>query len=165
MKAKKILMIIFGVIALAINVFIIVEGFIGVEKSASTSIGFTDALIKFVESINPASHIGDNKEQVHAVVRKLFGHFFLFGASGLFTTLTFLMIDDVMINRKLETSLAIISVGLTVAVSSELAQLFSPGRFGLFTDVLIDFAGFIVFFAITFLIAYLINNKRKVKME
>ena len=65
MKVKKILMIIFGVIALAINVYIMVEAFTGVEESAKTSMGVSEAIIKFVEDINPSSHIGDDPKKVH----------------------------------------------------------------------------------------------------
>lgn len=165
MKAKKILMIIFGVIALAINVYIMVEAFTGVEESAKTSMGVSEAIIKFVEDINPSSHIGDDPKKVHDVVRKLFGHFLLFGASGLFTGLTLVMLDDVMVDKKVEVTLAGLSLGLVVSIFSEIAQIITPGRYGLFTDVLIDFLGFSVFFEIVFLITYLIYRKKKGKKE
>lgn len=161
MKVKNILMIIFGVIAIAINVFIIVQACEGVEKSSQTSMNFSEAVIKFIEGINPSSHIGDDPDKVHAVIRKLFGHFLLFGTSGLFTALTIILIDDAMLSHKIEIILAGVGVGLSIALFSEFMQLFAPGRYGLFTDVLIDFAGFAIFFAITFIVVYLIYNKRK----
>ena len=165
MKTKNILMIIFGTIAFAINFYIIFEGFVPVESSAATSVGFTDTLIDIIKSIFPSSGIDSDREAVHAVVRKLFGHFLLFGASGLFTALTFMMLDDVMIDKKLQVVLAGLAVGLSVSIFSEIAQLFAPGRFGLFTDVLLDFAGFTVFFAIVYLLSYLIIRKKNKKQE
>ena len=160
MKTKNILMIIFGAIAFAINFYIVYEGFVPVESSAATSVGFAETLINIIKSVVPSSNIDSNPEAVHAVVRKLFGHFLLFGASGLFTGLCLVMLGREIVGKELEIFLSGLAAGLSVSIFSEVAQLFAPGRFGLFTDVLIDFAGFVVFFAITFIVAYLIIHKK-----
>lgn len=162
MKRRNILMIIFGVIALAINVLIIVESLKGGSSSSTSSYGFTQMIIDFIKWINPSSHIDENPEKVHAVVRKLFGHFLLFGASGIFTTLTIGMLDEATTTKKKEFIISSLMVGLTLAITSELIQIVVPERYGTPIDMLIDFSGYILFFAITFFILYIIQYKSEV---
>lgn len=158
MKARKILFIIFAVIAIAINVLIIVLSAADGERSGSQSLGFTRMIVNLINTMFPNSPITQDQDHLHHVVRKLFGHFLLFGVSGLFTTLTLIFVDDIMKNRKIETIVFTLTIGLTIATISECIQLFTPGRAGAILDILIDFSGYLLFTIIIFFILFLINK-------
>jgi len=158
MKARRILFIIFAVIALAINVLIIVLSATNGEMSGNQSLGFTKMIVNLINAMFPNSPITQDQDYLHHVVRKLFGHFLLFGGSGLFTTLALMFTDDIMKNRKIETIVFSLTIGLTIATISECIQLFTPGRAGAVTDILIDFSGYLLFTIIIFFILFLINK-------
>ena len=158
MKIRKILLISFAVIALAINILIIVLSATGADKSGSQSLGFTKMIINLINSIAPNSQIVQDQEKLHHIVRKVFGHFLLFGGSGLFTTLTLMFSGDIFKNRKIETLLFSSSIGLTIATISELIQIITPGRAGMFTDILIDFSGYLLFTILIYFVLFLIKK-------
>ena len=122
-----------------INVFIVVEGFIGGSDSASQSFSLTNLFIEFVRLI------------------------LLFGLSGLFTTLTMVFINDALLIHKKEILITSLFCGLSLAFISELAQGLTPGRYMSIIDMLIDLSGYISFGGITFIIAYLSYRKKKQK--
>ena len=161
MNTRKIFCYIFLALSVAINVFIIVEGAVNGSNSASQSMGFTQMFIELVKKIAPNSPIVLNPEVTHSVIRKLVGHFGLFGLSGILTTTALSLIDNAYINKKLEIIIASASTGLVIALISELMQLFTPGRYMSMIDVLIDYSGYILFGGITFLIFYLVNRKKQ----
>ena len=161
MKARKILLWVFAVIALAINVLIMVESFMGGDSSSSQSHGFTQMVIELIRAIDPNSILLEDVDTLHAVLRKLFGHFLLFGGSGLFTTLTLLMLEDAMEKRKRFVAIATFSFGLVWAAISELIQYFVPDRYGALTDILIDFSGYALFAVIVYVIFLIIYFKTK----
>ena len=163
MKARRILFCIFSVIAFAINVLIIVESCIGGDSSASQSFSFSEAFINFIESFNPNVVLIPDHEAFHAVFRKVVGHFLLFGSSGLFTTLSLVMLDKLYDRFKWKILLFSLGIGSTVAIVSELIQYFVPDRYGVLTDVFIDLAGYILFMGLTYLITYLIFKKHRNK--
>ena len=161
MKARKILFYIFASIALAINVLIIVESCIGGEGSASQSISVSESIADAIESLFPDSNI--DHVAFHSAIRKIVGHFLLFGLSGIFTCLTFVMNDYLRVKLKWKNIIIIASIGLTVAFISELIQYFTPGRYGALLDILIDYAGYILFGGLTYLITYLIFKKHNIE--
>ena len=162
MKNRKILFISFAVIAIAINVLIFIESAMGSESSSSQSLSFTKLIVDIVTKIAPNSSIVQDQDKLHHIVRKVFGHFLFFGASGLFTTLTLLFSGDVYKKRKMETIIFSLSIGATIAAISEFIQIFTPGRAGMFTDILIDFSGYFLFTIIIYFVLFFIN---KSKME
>ena len=162
MKIRKILFITFAVIALAINVLIIVLSATSGDKSGSQSLSFTKMIVEIINTIAPNSPITQDQDKLHHVVRKLFGHFLLFGGSGLFSTLTLVFSGNVFNNRKIETILFSLSIGLAIATISELIQIITPGRAGMFTDILIDFSGYLLFTIIIYFVLFLINKSKKV---
>ena len=164
MKTRDVLFYIFLTLMVAVDVFIIVEGGVNGSNSASQSVGFTQWFINLVNSINPNSPIVTNPEMTHTVIRKLVGHFGLFGVSGILTVVTLSMIDEAYLNKKVQIIISSLTLGLTVAIISELMQLFTPGRYMSFIDVLIDYSGFILFGGLTFLIFYLVNYKKEKKV-
>ena len=161
MKARKILFYIFACIALAINVLIIVESCIGGEGSASQSISVSESIADAIENLFPDSNI--DHVAFHSAIRKIVGHFLLFGLSGIFTCLTFVMNDYLRVKLKWKNIIIIASIGLTVAFISELIQYFTPGRYGALLDILIDYAGYILFGGLTYLITYLIFKKHNIE--
>lgn len=161
MKARKILFYIFASIAIAINVLIIVESCIGGEGSAAQSISVSESIANAIESMFPNANI--DHAAFHSAIRKIVGHFLLFGLSGIFTCLTFMMNDFLMNKFKWKNILFIASIGLLIAVVSELIQYFTPGRYGALLDILIDYAGYILFGGLTYLITFLILRKTKNK--
>ena len=163
MKKNTILFYIFLVLAVAINVFIIVEGATAGDRSASQSFGFTQMFIDFVKTFAPDSPIVTDPDTTHAVIRKLVGHFGLFGVSGIITTVDFLLVKEALVNKKRIVIIGSLSVGLIVAFISELAQLFTPGRYFSMIDVLIDFSGYLLFGGITFTIFYLVYRHKEKK--
>ena len=161
MKARKILFYVFLALAVAINAFIIVESCIGGEGSAAQSFSFSEAIASLIEKIFP--HAVIDHAAFHSAIRKIVGHFLLFGLSGIFTTLTFVINDYLMDKLKWKSIIIILSIGLLVALVSELIQYFVPGRYGVLTDVLIDYSGYILFSGIVYLAYILIVNKKRNK--
>jgi len=103
-----------------------------------------------------------NFSNFQMIVRKALGHFSLFFVNGIFGFLTFyLFLKD---NKLIKVIIASLSVGLFVASLSELIQRFIPGRAGTFTDVLINFSGYLVATLILLLITHLVL-KRKAKKD
>ena len=160
MKKTKILVSIFGVLTFFVNILIIVESFIGGASSASQSVGFTESVISFIEVIVPSAKI--DHEEFHAVVRKLVGHFLLFGLSGALTSLTLIFTTNSKDNKLWLLIVSFVS-GLSLAASSELIQYFIPGRYGLLTDILIDFGGFLFFTLVSFGIFLIVLHSQKKK--
>ena len=158
MKARKILFYIFLILSIATNVLIIVESSIGGSGSASQSASLSDWFMKILEAIGISI---TDVETFRYVFRKLIGHFLLFGLSGLFAALSLIMNDYLMNKFKWNNMLFCLGLGVIIAIISELIQAFVPGRFGTFTDVFIDLAGYIGFAGIVYLIYYLVKRKSK----
>ena len=158
MKARKILFYIFLILSIATNVLIIVESSIGGSGSASQSASLSDWFMKILEAIGISI---TDVETFRYVFRKLIGHFLLFGLSGLFAALSLIMNDYLMNKFKWNNMLFCLGLGVIIAIISELIQAFVPGRYGTFTDVFIDLAGYIGFAGIVYLIYYLVKRKSK----
>lgn len=163
MKKRLICFYLFLSISLLVNAFIIVEGFIGGGDSAKQSFSISELFIEFVKLFAPNSKIVTDPETTHYVIRKLVGHFGLFGLSGLFTTLSFVFIEDAFEKRMFDIIFVSLAVGISIAFFSELAQVFTPGRYMSFTDMLIDYAGYVGFGGLTFLFSYLTYKKKQKK--
>ena len=162
MKARKILFYIFLILSIATNILIIVEACIGGAGSAGQSASLSAWFMHILESIGITI---TDKETFHAVFRKVVGHFLLFGFSGAFTMLSLVMNDYLMNKFKWVTTMFCLALGVMVAVTSELIQVFVPERAGTFTDVFIDLAGFVLFAGITYLIYFLIVRHNRKKKE
>ena len=75
-------------------------------------------------------------------VRKGIGHFGAFLVLGIFSTLTYLLYLN---KKKMFFSVPInYAAGFALAAITEIIQLFVPGRYGAFSDVMLDFYGFLV---------------------
>jgi len=151
-------------LAVLLNVFIIVNSCIPGAESSKESYQFTNAVKEVVNGIKPNTVTQANFNDFHALCRKLFGHFSLFLVDGVFSSIAIL---DLIKNKKCDTRLWRILIpllfGLLIASLTEIIQIFVPGRAGLITDILIDFAGFLVGAFIIILIRFLINRKHSKK--
>lgn len=164
MKVRHTLSYIFFAITIIIDILIIVESSFNGTSSGAQSKGVTETIIEFITIIDPTNTIKNNPEHAHAVIRKLVGHFLLFGCSGLFNALSFCFLDDVMKDKKKDIIAVGLGFGFSIATISEIIQLIIPGRAGMVTDILIDFAGFTVFFLFVFFIFFgTYHHKNKLK--
>ena len=169
MKVSKkylIFEIIIGVLALAINVYIIMHSCLDASNSTSSAQPFVDFAESTVETItgDPDTINATNYSDFVTFIRKAFGHFGLFFISGLLTSLAIYLIFNPF-NWSKYWMLIVISLGfgLLVASTTEIIQLNVSGRSGEFTDVLIDFSGYITGFLIILLVLFLIIRKQSKK--
>lgn len=107
--------------------------------SGNISGGVTETLAKiFIDGFEELS-LEKQKEIVegmHFYVRKA-AHFSIYAVLGFFSFLN----ADIYLKKKLSKLLASLSFCLIYAASDEMHQLFTDGRCGSPTDVLIDFSG------------------------
>lgn len=109
---------------------------------------------------------GEDIENVRFSLRKVLGHAMIFLIAHVFTLITLYMF---LYERKLWI-IAIIQLvfSFVLASVSELIQRSIPGRGGTFADVLIDFAGAVVGFAIVtiiYLIVFLVKRKKNISQS
>ena len=154
--------IILTFLAVMINVFIIVQSCLNGMKSTESS-SFVVNLLKSI--INTFSHNAINETNIDTftyVVRKLVGHFGLFVVSGLFTTSSlFLWIKPLSWYKNYRLMYISLSFGMFLATLTEIIQLFVPNRSGQFTDVLIDFGGYLLGFSLIILILFLVYKHKE----
>ena len=160
MKKRLICFYIFLVLSVATFTFILVQSGLTGSESSEQSGWVSELFIKFVALINPDSCIVKNPETTHGVIRKLIGHFGLFAIGGIFTVLTFNFMKGTYKDNFTIKVISLFSIGLMFAFISELIQLATPNRAFAFTDVLIDYAGYLSFGGLTYLFCYLHQRKQ-----
>ena len=79
--------LIFSVIALAINAFIIVHSCLDATTSTEASHGVVEIAEEVINTVAPGTITPDNHDSFVSFIRKAFGHFGLFLISGFFTSL------------------------------------------------------------------------------
>lgn len=138
-------------IAVAINVFIIVNACISGPTSAQES-GNVSTLIANIINAFVKDTINESNFEIFAFnVRKLVGHFAVFVFDGFFSSLAFyLFLKDNKFGRWYWLTSFSLGFGLIVAMVSELIQIFTPERYGTWGDIAIDFSGYILGFVIIF---------------
>ena len=165
-KKYLIFSIIISVLALAINVFIIVHSCLDGTTSGNASKGVVDVSENVVNTIAPGTVTPSNHEDFATFIRKAFGHFGLFMISGLSSSLTaFLWLNPLNWSKYWHQILIALGFGLFMGILTEAIQLNVDGRSGQFTDVLIDFSGYILGFGIILLILFLIIRKKNKKSQ
>ena len=173
-KGKKITYIIFTVLscllAVAINVYIIVHSCLDAEASTEASSGVVETTEQIVNTISPGTVTPENHESFASFIRKAFGHFGLFVISGLLTSIAlYLSLKNI---KKMKPHLIVaisIFFGFSMGAITETIQMHVPGRSGEFTDVLIDFSGYIlgmlIIGSILFLVIRHIRKKEEKKLQ
>ena len=154
------------VLAVAINVYIIVHSCLDAAQSTKASQGVVEVSEEVVNTISPGTVTPENHDSFATFIRKAFGHFGLFVASGLLSSLAaYLVINPFKWSKHYLTVIIGLAFGLTIAAITEIIQLNVPGRSGEFTDVLIDFSGYLLGALIVGLILFLVLRKQKSKIE
>ncbi|MCI2068551.1 MAG: VanZ family protein [Bacilli bacterium] len=99
-------------------------------------------------------------QRLHLIIRKSVGHFSVFCVTGIFGYLVF---EDLFFKKKRMWLSAIVCFvyGFALAGGSELLQSITPGRYCVFSDVMIDSGGFLAGILITWLLLFLIRKRRK----
>lgn len=146
-------------LAVATNVFIIVNACINGTISAQESGGFSHFLADIINFFSKDYINESNFDQFQSVIRKLIGHFALFGLDGVLSTLSvYTFVKD----SKLKSPFWIVGItlgfGFLVACISEFIQIFTPDRFGSILDILIDFGGYSIGGAIVFIVLICTNS-------
>ena len=161
-KTYLIWTIVIVVLAISINAFIIVHSCLNASESGEASRGVVDFLKDIINTFSPNAINDGNYDSFASFIRKAVGHFGLFVISGLFTSLTvFLWLNPLKKFKYWILILMSLGFGLFMGILTETIQLNVPGRSGEFTDVLIDFSGYLLGFLIIFLILFLIIRKQK----
>ena len=158
--------IIVCVLALAINAYIIMHSCLDAVKSTQASNSVVEVAEETINTISPGTITEANHESFASFIRKAFGHFGLFVISGLLSPLAiYLVINPFKWSKHYLNVIIGLSFGLMIAAITEIIQLNVPGRSGEFTDVLIDFSGYLVGALIVGLILFLILRKQKCKIK
>ena len=147
-------------IAIAINLFIIINAFINGEVSAKESNSIAHTTADVINTVKPETITPQNFDRFAFDLRKVVGHFGLFAVSGLFSSwATYLFSKDTKVGYFLTQGIMDLSFGFLMAILSEFVQIFVDGRTGAWADVGIDFAGFFLGFLLIFLIFLLRKSK------
>ena len=158
--------IIVCVLAAAINAYIIMHSCLNASQSTEESGRVVAFLENIINTISPNTITPENEGAFSTFVRKAFGHFGLFAISGLLSPLAiYLVINPFKWSKHYLNVIIGLSFGLLIATLTEIIQLNVEGRSGEFTDVLIDFSGYLVGALIVGLILFLILIKQKCKIE
>lgn len=158
MKKSNIFKWIVLAISVAINIFIIVSAVTNGDSSAAQSGNFSRFLATIINAFSSNAINDGNFESFALVNRKLFGHFGLFAVDGLTTSLAiFLFLKNSKYDRISIVWGGSLVFGLIVASISESFQIFTPGRYGTWEDIGIDFAGYTLGTAVIFAIFLFFN--------
>ena len=158
--------IIVCVLALAINAYIIMHSCLDAVKSTQASNSVVEVAEETINTISPGTITEATHESCASFIRKAFGHFGLFVISGLLSPLAiYLVINPFKWSKHYLNVIIGLSFGLMIAAITEIIQLNVPGRSGEFTDVLIDFSGYLVGALIVGLILFLILRRQKCKIK
>ena len=160
MKKQQILKWFIFSIAVAINLFIVINAFINGEVSAKESNTIAHTTADVINTVKPETITPDNFDRFAFDLRKAVGHFGLFALSGCFSTWAlFLFVKDTKVGYFLWQGLMTLGFGFTLALLSEFVQVFVEGRTGAWTDVGIDFSGYFLGFFLVFLILLIRKSK------
>ena len=162
MTLRKILHIIFALLLISLDVFLIVEASMNGNASGSQSNSFSQVFIDLIRAIDYNSPLLSDIDTFRLVIRKLFGHFLAFGLSGILTVLTLSTVKDLIIKKNLFVIIFTLIKGLLLASITELIQYFIPGRSGNFVDIFIDYGGFLLFASIIYIIVYFVLKNKSI---
>ena len=163
-KYTKICMWIFFGLMVAINGFIVFQACLPEGSSESWSNPVAEVIGNISGgSVNPDTVITPGLT-FGLLIRKIIGHFALFGIDGIITYLFFYFLNkEVKLPKPYLYLIFALLVGIIIPVLTEVIQLFVPGRVGDFVDVFIDIGGFVLFGGVAFLVTYLINRHHEKK--
>ena len=146
-------------LAIAVNVFIIVNACIPGPQSSEESKWIVEPVANAINAIKEDTINSSNSDNFSSFMRKFVGHFSLFGLSGVFTTFSFkFFYYDKCQKYPLFIIFSSIS-GVFLAILTELIQLIVPGRSGEIVDVLIDVSGYLIGVLVIGIVVYILKIK------
>ena len=165
-KLDLILTIIFTVLAVSLNAYIIYHSCLNGAQSTQAAKGVVDVSEEVVNTVRPGTVTPENYNAFATFIRKSLGHFGLFVVSGIFSSLSIYYIfkDFKWIKHFLNTIFAL-SFGLIIAMTTEIIQLNVPDRSGEFTDVLIDYSGYLLGAFLVGLALFLVIRHQRKKQD
>lgn len=159
-KKRTILRVITGILTIGIMMLIFSFSAQNGEASSGTSGKIVEWMIqKIFQPIfaNNENVIGWLEENLSFIVRKL-AHFSIYTALGMSATGFFFTFEELTKKRQ---AIFAIMLSCLYAATDELHQLFTPGRSGQITDVLLDSVGAIIGTGIIILVWYLVTKRKK----
>ena len=158
--------IIFCVLAIAINAYIIMHSCLDAVRSTQASNGVVEVAEDAINTVSPGTITPENHESFASFIRKAFGHFGLFAISGLLSSLAiYFAFNPQKWSKYFLLIIISLGFGLLMGITTELIQLNVPGRSGEFRDVLIDFSGYLLGFLIILLVLFLVIRKQNKKHQ
>ena len=149
------------ILAVAINGYIIMHSCLDAVESTKASTGVVEVAEDVVNTVRPETITPENHDSFASFIRKAFGHFGLFAASGLLTSLAlYLSLSPFSWAKHYINVMFCLVIGLFMGILTESIQLSVPGRSGEIKDVLIDFSGYLLGTLIVGLILFL-ETKRE----
>lgn len=163
-KKDTILLIVFTVLAVAINAYIIYHSCLNGSQSGMASKGVVDLIENIINAIKPNTINEGNYNAFANFIRKAVGHFGLFVISGLFSSLSiYYLLKDLKWYRFYYGIIISFAFGFLLAALTEIIQLNVPNRSGELTDVLIDSSGYLLGLGIIALILFLVIRHQRRK--
>ena len=145
MKKQVILKWFILAIAIAINLFILINAFINGKASAEESNSVAKTTADVINTVKPETITENNFDDFAFDLRKIVGHFLLFALSGGFTTWAgYLFLKDIKLGYFLWILCLTFAFGFSLALITEFAQSFVEGRTGSWIDVGIDSGGYFI---------------------
>ena len=160
MKKDKILTIIFLILTIVINVFIIFQSVLDANNSTEQSSWVITFLSNTVNFFIPNLINESNIDVFSHGVRKFIGHFSLFAVDGLVTTLFIYYLLKNKLDLIYQYSISL-GFGFIIASTTEFIQIFRPGRSGEFKDIMIDFLGYLLLASLIIFINVILKYRKK----
>lgn len=165
-KRDLILTIVFTVLAVAINAYIIYHSCLSGSDSSVASKGIVDMLKDLINFFKADTINASNYDTFSGFIRKAVGHFGLFVISGLLTSpALYFWFKDFKWYKFYYIIILSFVFGFLLAALTEIIQLNVPNRSGEFTDVLIDSSGYLLGLGIIVLILFLVIRHRNKKNQ
>ena len=156
MKRKGVLKWFILAIAIAINLFILINAFMNGEASSKESSNVANIIASIINLFKHDAINAENFGTFVKYIRKIVGHFALFALSGGFTTWSiYLFFKETKFAYFLWQLLFTFSFGLALSLITEFVQLFADGRSGAWGDVGIDIGGYFCGVFLVILILFL----------
>jgi len=155
---KNIFVVIFFALFVAMSSAIIYFSTENAELSSQTSDKVGEIVAIVAESIG--IKVDQNSDSFKNFIRKAFGHFGLFlvvSVNGVLVTL--LLKNNPQMKRIVAYSF--LGYGLILAIITEIIQTQAGGRSGQFSDVLIDYFGYIIPFGIFLATSFIIYRRNR----
>ena len=150
------------ILAVAINGYIIMHSCLDAIESTKASQGVVEVAEDVVNTVSPNTITEENYDSFATFIRKAFGHFGLFAASGVLSSLAFyLSLSPYSWCKHYMNTMFSIVFGLFMGILTEMIQLTVPGRSGEALDVLIDFSGYLLGAFLLGLILFIVIRKKR----